>query len=285
MAENILFLHPNKIDAAALSGGSWETSAPLTEIQDRILGKRARSTSLTTTATTMDVDLDRAVRIKGVGVIGHTIRTEATWRVQAFTDSGRVNQVYDSGFVTAWTAPDNVNRDWDDPDYPTGRPRPNDVNGINWPLIHPIAAGQTAQYWTLTFDDANNTDGFIEIGRVIIAYGWQAPVNFAGGASEGWRDDSEVVQSFSGTEFFREKKAFRRFSGSIELLDKDVAFGRVHELLRRAKRTKEVMVIPQPDDPAHINRRSFLARMDDLSPLERLAPDFSGASFSLKELR
>ena len=285
MTENILFLHPNEIDSATLSGGSWESAAPLTEIQDRILGRRARSTSLSTTATTVDIDLDRAVEVKGVAVVGHNIRTESNWRVEGFSDSGRTSQVYDSGFVKAWQSPDDVNRDWDDPDYPTGRPRSGDLVDISWPLVHPITAGQSAKYWTVTFDDPSNGNGFLEIGRIVIAYGWQAPINFTSGASEGWQDDSEVVQAFSGTEFFREKIAFRRFSGSIEMLDKDPAFGRVHELLRRAKKTREIMVIPEPDDSTHINRRSFLARMTDLSTLERQAPDFSNASFNLKEIR
>jgi len=285
MSESILFGHPNEIDAATVAGGSWTSDQPVTEVQDKIINRRARSSSLSKSDAQIDIDLSLKTKILCVAIIGHQIRPDAKWRVEAFSDSARTSQVYDSGFVFAWQSSDNSDKAWDESGYPTARPNPSEVENINWPLVHTILSGQYEKYWRITIDDSNNADGFVEVGRVFIGFAWQAPVSFSDGTNEGWNDDSDIEQSFSGVEFFRTRTTFRRFTGSLNLLDKDSSFGRAQELLRRAKRAQEVMLVPQPDDPDHLNLRSFLGRFEELSLLERQLPDFSNQSFRVKELR
>lgn len=285
MAENVLFGHPNEIDSATVFGGSWTGDQPITEVQDRIINRRARSSSLSTSDAQVNIDLFSGTNVVCIAIVGHQIRPDAKWRIEAFSDSARTNRTYDSGSIYAWQSEDNANRTWSDSSFPTGRPKPDDVNDINWPLVHTILSGQNDLYWRITIDDQANADGYVEVGRVFIGYAWQSPINFSGGSSEQWNDDSDVEESFSGAEFFRNRTPFRRVDGTLKLLNVDPAFGRAQELMRRAKRTKEVMFVPRPDDPNHLNRRSFLARMEELPPLERIVPDLSSQPFRVKELR
>lgn len=76
----------NQIESATLSGGSWEADYPLTNVQTRYQGQRARSTSTSATVTVA------VAGIQAVALAGN-FTTNATFQ---FTASG-----YDSGVITS----------------------------------------------------------------------------------------------------------------------------------------------------------------------------------------
>lgn len=77
--------YPNRIDAATLSGGSWEASLPRDNLKTRYLSQVARSTddALASTKFTADLGSDRVIR--SVGLMSHNLSLAALVRVRART--------------------------------------------------------------------------------------------------------------------------------------------------------------------------------------------------------
>lgn len=286
-ASTAVFLHPNLLDGASLSGGSWISAQPLSNLQDPLYAVKARSSSLSTIDTKIDIDLDKERKIRGVMVAAHNLTTGAYWQVEGFSDSGRTNRVYNSTLKRAWASSIDAERDWEEDEWYKARPTDADVAGFNWHAVEPVSNGdgQAARYWTITFDDSANPDGYVAIGRVMIAGGWKPSINFQFGLQSGYEDDSTVEQSFSGVEFFRRRQAFRVLRGDINFLEEKEAFGRALGIQRLGGTTKEVGIIPQPDDADHLNRRSFIGRFRSLNVLEQAVFGRGDTAFEIKEKR
>ena len=69
----------NVADAATLSGGLWLGTAPLANLQQKLLSKVARSVDLLAASTRLDVDLGNASTIvRFVALARHNLTTAAT---------------------------------------------------------------------------------------------------------------------------------------------------------------------------------------------------------------
>jgi hypothetical protein len=85
---NAVFSYPNYSDVSdqvtpILSGGSWNSSFPLTNLQDAVLSKVARSTNATAASTKFNVDLVSPRGISRVIIPSHNLSSSATARVRA----------------------------------------------------------------------------------------------------------------------------------------------------------------------------------------------------------
>lgn len=87
--------YSNLIDSATLSGGSWETDYPITNLQNRRLFKKAKSTS---GGATISIALSGATAIGVVALCAHNLSGAATVRVQG--------GAFDSGAVTVYAGHD-----------------------------------------------------------------------------------------------------------------------------------------------------------------------------------
>ena len=102
-----IFGYPNHADVATLSGGSWEASLPLANLQHRLLSRVARSTDAALASTQFDADLGstgRAVRIAALPCKdGGRLTRAARWRVRASTlsDFGASRNLVDPD-LSAW---------------------------------------------------------------------------------------------------------------------------------------------------------------------------------------
>lgn len=70
---NIFLAWQNRIDEATLSGGSWLSSLPITNMQDRQIQKVARTSNATLAATQFDIDLGVARPIGVLALVNHNI--------------------------------------------------------------------------------------------------------------------------------------------------------------------------------------------------------------------
>lgn len=93
MTQNCLLGHPNRVDEGTLSGGSWETTLPITNLQSKILGKVARTTNDSNTSTTFSNNLGAARKIDIVSLVNHNLSLDATWRVRASTETAATNLI------------------------------------------------------------------------------------------------------------------------------------------------------------------------------------------------
>ena len=97
--EKVRLGYRNRIDAATLSGGSWQ--APLTNIQTLRLAQRARSTTTNSNDCLINIEFNEDRLIQVVSVNAHNISADGYVRIFAGSAPG-LNDLYDSGKVEVW---------------------------------------------------------------------------------------------------------------------------------------------------------------------------------------
>ncbi len=80
---NIFLAWQNRADEGVLSGGSWLSALPLSNLQNRQVQKVARSASTATTATQFDIDLQGNKSIGVIALIVHNISVSGRVRFRA----------------------------------------------------------------------------------------------------------------------------------------------------------------------------------------------------------
>ena len=129
--------YSNLIDAGtAPTALTTDLLYPVANLQNQRLAKRWRST--TPTAQTIVVNLGSAQAVDTLAVLGHNLSGSATVIVEAHTS--------DSWGTPALSAISLA--------YNAGA------------ILKYLAAAQTYQYWRYTLDDATNSDGYVEAGRI-----------------------------------------------------------------------------------------------------------------------
>jgi len=269
---------PNNIDASTLSGGSWSTTLPLSNIQHRLIQRPARSTDVATASTTFDIDLGETIPIQILTLVSHTLSLEATYRITASNVSDFSILEYDSTWVDVWPRR-NVDVWW------SGAPSEKDIEGWKWDLPHVLDQQIEARYWRVEMDDTNNTTGYIDIGRVFIGKLFKAAVNASYGASIGYENDTEIQnQPQTGIEFFRPGAAYRTVRFNHDLLQPYEALTVILDMQRRVGSDKEVFFLWDVADLVYRMQRSFLGRLRKLSALEHPYYNIYQSSFEIKEI-
>lgn len=104
---NIFLAWQNRADEGTLSGGTWLTSLPLTNMQNRQVQKVARSNGVTNAATQFAIDLGSARAIGVLGLVVHNMSVSAKVRITgAATTTAHTNlfTTFESAFDNAaWT--------------------------------------------------------------------------------------------------------------------------------------------------------------------------------------
>jgi len=282
---NAILAYGNLIDAASLSGGSWLPALPLTNLQDRRLGKIARSTTAGTSDTKFDIDLGSTKLFRVVALVNHNFSLAAQYRVRSSTVPTFASTVDDSGWVDVWpviypfgTLP------WGHPSWWGGRTSAEIIAGYRAPVVYTLPVSSNAQYVRVEISDPTNGVGYVNLGRVFIADGWQPVRNMVYGASLAWEDRSEVQEGPSGAEFYNPRAAPRVARIALENMSQDEAMATAFEIQRTAGVTQEVFFIWDPADDTHSLRREFLGRLRSLSPIENPGPDRWRSPFEIKEL-
>lgn len=282
---NMILAFPNRIDEATLSGGSWESTLPVTNIQNRKIGKVARTTNDASGNTYINIDIGVSRFVKIVSVVNHNLSSIANWRILASNAADFSTLLYDSTEVDVWgvihpygslqwglenwwegTASDEEAEDW----IPT--------------TTHILSSTIYARYWRIQFIDTANPDGYIQVGRVFIGDGWQPTVNMDYGADLSWVTDTDSIQALSGAEYFNRTNPYRTATFKLSNMAIDEGLGNGFDITRKAGIDKEVFFIFDPDDTIHSFRRQFLARLRKLSQIEYPYFDRTSMAFEVKEL-
>ncbi len=70
-----------------------------------------------------------------------------------------------------------------------------------------------------------------------------------------------------GAEFFDQRPRRRKFNGSFENIPSNEALVQMYEMSRRWGISAQFFFVYDPDDTIHLDRRSFLATLSELSRL------------------
>lgn len=267
-----------------MTGGSWAIALPLSNVKDRRLSKVCRSTSAAGADTQFVAALDKGHSISVVSLCRHNFSTSATWRLRGYLDAGLTSLAYDSGTLKVWPPLDSLQLEWQDDNFWNGKPDAEDLAGFYWNAIHILTSTAYARYWKVEIFDSTNPAGYIEMGRVFLSEAWVPTLNMSYGASLGYNSRTEVEEAWDGTEYFDYKAPYRTASFRLENMKTFEAMMRAFDMQRVAGVDKEVLFVWDAADTVHTTKRSFLGRLQELSPLEQPYFEAHQTSFTVKEL-
>jgi hypothetical protein len=256
--------------APVFSGGSWVSTLPLANVQDRALHRVARSTSIASSATQFDVDLGAPapVRILAIPVHTATLGASMRWRGAASSAALTSAPIVDTGFVAMW---------------PAGLSREQAV-GLNVAAYVVLPADVTARYWRCEIRDPVNPRGSIDIGRVVIAGGIQPS---QGGMSYGARLGLETMTTRSvsdgGATLYDARPVRRQWDFVVQSLPESEVMGALWQMQRIASTHGQLFFVWDPQDPAKGFERNFLCTMRELRPVEIAYATRYDAAFALTE--
>lgn len=284
---NCMLGFPNRTDQSVLSGGAWVSTLPRSNLQNRVIGKVARTVDTAATSTQFSIDLGSPKKTQLIGLRNHNFSLQATYRVTASPDSGFSTLAYDSGWLSVW--PDVYpygSLEWEDDNFWSGQYTDEEIDGYIAELDHILPTLKLARYWRVEINDTANAAGYIEIGRLFIGPAWQPKANMSkSGSSIAWETDTDVQKAIGGAEYFQRKPPYRVQLIALDWMDQDEAFSQAFELMRRAGVDQEILWIYDPDDTVHALRRRFLCRIRTLSPIQNPYATIDKTAYELKELQ
>ncbi|CAI8742920.1 conserved protein of unknown function [Methylococcus capsulatus] len=255
--------HTNRIDAATLSGGTWNSLYPLTNLQDAALARVARSVGTTSGASTIVIDCGAAKDIRTLGLVNHNIRSTGTVRLEGSNAVGFSPLVADSGAVTVYA----------------------DTVAANPTFTLDLGAVYLARYWRITISDSGNPAGYIRLGRVFLGDGWQpTETNFSWGKILGIENPSVVSVLPSGRRVVDVRPPSRNQKYQIKDLTKSDALREVFQIAWTHGLDKEVLLFEDPADNTYADVNNFLATIRQLPAIEYPYLDAYSAAFEFSEI-
>lgn len=285
MAERAIFGWPRWTDKVTLTGGSWNATYPRDNLKTLPLARVARSTDATVSSTQVIGTLDQARGVRLLALVRHNLTLAATFRLRLFSDAARTTQIYDSGVTNVWPAVyPTETLEWEDDNWWTGSYTTAELTGQQW--VRPIWLGRlyVARAFELEIADTANPAGYVEIGLLEVAQGWQTTVNMAYGYQEGWRFRSVGVEALGGGMYFDRRDKPRVARGEVNYLPRDEAMARYFEMLRQQDLTDPLLWFPFPDETIHWLRTVWLARLVDPGLMAITVFDRNTVPFALEEI-
>lgn len=231
--------YANQVDDAPVSGGSWDTDYPLTNVKTRYLYQRARTTDVLASSSTMVIDTGENQTIGVVALVRHNLTTNATVRIKGYENSGLTTLIFDSGAVSVYAGQD---------------------------FIHAFAP-ETARYWQIVIDDHASGGSYVEVGRVFIGWRFDPETCIDWGATIGVESQTEVMSALAGPEYFDTRPNRRVVTGQWSWLTQAEAHGVYLSIMRNQDIDKEVVVMLDPST-SYPDQVWFLGRFRTLNAIE-----------------
>lgn len=282
---NVLLAWPNRVETTALSGGSYLQTLPLSNAKNKVLAKRARTTDTLETSTRFDCLFTEGKPVNVVAIASHNFTTQALWRVRLFSTTSLTGLVYDSGYVKVWPALyATEDLEWEYNNWWEGTIQENQRQDFT-PLAFNIDMGlNIALSMSIDIKDTTNPDGYLEFGRVFIGEGFTPKINMVYGASMGYEENSLTEITLNNTEYFDVRKPRRTASFQINALDKNESFTKIYQIQRQIGIHSDVFFSYDSESTQEVYLRSFLGRMQSISPISQPYIDRYETSFNLIEI-
>lgn len=284
----LIAIYQNYADAAAVSGGSYVL--PLSNLKDPDIGRVARSTNPLATSTLLRVDLGAPRAIGGLALGPTNLSPGAQFLARAYSDAAYSVQVFTigtqtiSGTLMDWGDPAHWLA-WEDPGFWFGIP---DI--FEQALFAPWAfaifqADVTARYWLIEVFDEGNRDGYVQFGRLVMGRAFRPSVNYVPGAE--FRVDPIFMRSESIGGRRDDWDIGRRRALRVsfpELLTESELFNDILRMQHVLGASKQLFVVPDPDDTGNLQKRSFLATMKAPPPIVQAGMARGSTAFDLEEV-
>jgi hypothetical protein len=270
-------------EATGITADSEVATLPVENLQDRQLVKVYRSDG--ETDVEIDVDFGQGRIIDFVALIRHNISQTGTirWRLSNVSDFATTQ--YDSGTVDAWPVVEEFGTlpwgvfSWG------GRINPEVAAQYQISSFTVLDSPVQARYLRINISDDDNADGYIEAGRLIAGPAYRPSTNYGFGAEIQFVDESRIVKSRGGQTFVDEVERFRRIRFELQNLPEAEIFGNVFNNIDRLRGVaKDILVIPQPDDPSTWPTQNIYGRLVSTEPIINRTLELYGRTIEVEEL-
>jgi hypothetical protein len=242
---NPIFGYPTATTYFTYGGGVYTPAYPLSNISNDDLDMVARTVDVATTSTFFYGQAPSQVGIGAVGLFNINLEIDAQIRLRFWDDAAMVTTpLLDTGNM---------------PVYPGQR-----ISDPHWFFWN--GNNYFIRAFRIDITNTLNIENFIDIGRIEIAYGYEAPFGMSIGSQAGRQLRSGVSQTPGGMKFFRELDAPRVFKASFDADDDDMV-DFYQEMLRIYDIHTPFIFIPHPDDPLRWNQTAMLGRFTGQSPM------------------
>lgn len=261
---NILFGWP--LSTPTLSGGSWPTLTLANLLTDD-LAAVARSATDSNADTIINIDHGAAAATSVIALVRHNMRSAATWRVRVSPNADMSAPVYDSGTIPVWP------EQWAAGVLPAGHPNAAtrlltdaQINALVPPrdAVH-VFTEVTARYRRIELFDSSNTDGYVQIGRLVDAPRFQPTYNMAVGSELGFLPGTQVGTSLANSRFYARRPKGRSLSVTFQSLPFDEGISVVRDMVEQLDQSGQFYIVADPSDAPNLQRQSFLATLRQLS--------------------
>lgn len=268
----IALCYPNYTERTdcVLAGGSWLTSLPVTNMKNRIIKKRARSVDLELTSTQFSATWSRASPVLSLALAGHNLSVDALVRIKVYEDETQIALYYDSGWVDVWPSIyQSTDLEWEFDNFWLGRLDEEQRQDFTPLFVHFFESDivPIAKYLTVEISDQNNSDGYVEIGRLFFADVWQPTRNASLGLSFKHNTNTEIETTLDDTEYFDVKRVRRSVALTLDRIPTEDAFGRVFSIQRLLGIHGEILFAYTTAEETYSYERRFLGRLSELDPI------------------
>jgi len=280
---NCLLAYRNRRAEAVLSGGSWQPSLPLSNLQTEALSRAAVCTSVDPADTQFRGVLPQSRLIRVFGLIAHNLGTFDRYRLRLYADEVGADLLYDSGPVDAWPMVYTFGQiDWQHDSFWSLTITDEDRVGFPWDLTVVLPEALYVRSWHVEIFKGDGTPP--EIGMLWLSDGWQPEYNASYGRNWGYVDPSEVDSApLSGALYADELPKYRVEKFTLDRLSDAEAHERVLDIQRLVGRTQDVYYIHDPDDMLNKQRRWFLGRLESLDAITETLLAVNGTTYNVRE--
>jgi hypothetical protein len=286
-------LHDNYADLGLVSGPAFRPELPAVNLQNIDIKLVARTTNALADSTVVHVDLGLERQVGGV-VLGPTnISPGGQYRIRSFSDAAMSGLLYDSGLRTVsgnvidWSDPNDW-LEWEDPGFWEGIPDIGNRDDVPTYLVEIIPATvgalALAQWWSIEVFDESNEDGYLEFGRLLVARAFRPAYNYTEANSFTAEDLTDTVETLGGRRAYWERGQRRILRVAFQALPDAQAFGDVFRLINRSRTSRQVFVVPDPDDGQNFQKRSFLATQRAIPEIQQMLVPRANLGFEFEEV-
>jgi hypothetical protein len=282
-------IRENYAPDATFGGGSYETSLPVTNLQNYRVGSVARTTDAATGSTKITIDLGSPKEVGAIAIYNGNWSLDATYQVTSSNSVGMSPLRYDSGsksfpgFVV-----DHMLLRYGDPDFWSGILRNRLLSSLRRSMIEVIPASDVvngySRYWEIDFTDPSNTDGYLQYSIGFIGPTFEASVNYGEDNTFGVMPISDVSESLSGSRTSFDRGLRRTWRGSFGFLEAEELFGQLARTSILSRQSSPVFIIPNQSDTLNLQLRSFPATFKAPSAIQQLLmPDLGATVLDFEE--
>lgn len=269
--------------AGTLSGGSWNSSYPLSNILTTQPGRVARTSNDSESSTQFVLDLASALSLQMFALINHNLSAGSTVRFRVSNNSDGSSPSLDETVPIDATSVVWGSRAWGS--FPWKGFDGDPLGGyVNFYLHGSEVSGR---YVLVDISDESNVDGYVEIGCFLAGVPFVPAVNISFGASLGVVDESLAERGVGGGLYAQQKPKRRRVAALLDYLTEDEALDDLFDLQDHVGRSKGVLFILDPDEtPSTRQRRTLYGSFTELGAIEHRSPHQApyAWSFALEEL-